>query len=174
MCALVSVWVCHMGAAVKYQIPWRWSYRQSWATWCEYWEPNLCPLEEQQVVLTTEPSLRPQGLLLKSKLHLYYGLPYSWRNVSLNELLEDSLGIEYFIHVWNLSHIMPMLPANLPDALYAVWCKAPWVPCKSHMVTMGSAICYIFKSMSAHCPLTTQTVPEVLQSKVPLVLGPLH
>ena len=34
------------------------SYRQLWAIWHGYWDPNLGPLEEQQALLTTEPSLQ--------------------------------------------------------------------------------------------------------------------
>lgn len=30
-----------------------------------FWEPNTSPLKEQQMLLTTEPSLQPQGLFFE-------------------------------------------------------------------------------------------------------------
>ena len=46
-------------------VSWIWSYRQLWAaTWC--WELNLGPLEEQPVLLTSEPLVQPYPGLFKS------------------------------------------------------------------------------------------------------------
>lgn len=37
------------------------SYRRLFSlTWCGCWELNLCPLEEQQVLVAAEPSLQPK------------------------------------------------------------------------------------------------------------------
>lgn len=48
------------------QTLWSWSYRSVWATWCQGWEQNWGPLEEQEG-LTTVPSLRPGSF----HLHLW-------------------------------------------------------------------------------------------------------
>lgn len=41
--------------------PWNWSHRWLQASLAEFWEPNTGTLEEQQVLLPTEPSLQPQA-----------------------------------------------------------------------------------------------------------------
>jgi hypothetical protein len=38
---------------------------------CRCWEPNPGPLKERQMLLTTEPSLQPQGLLIRSGVMLH-------------------------------------------------------------------------------------------------------
>ena len=45
-----------------YQINWGWSYRQL-SHQCRCWERNPVPLEDQPVLLTTEPSLQPLILI---------------------------------------------------------------------------------------------------------------
>lgn len=44
-----------------------WSYRQLWAPECEWSERNSGPLEEQNKLLTAEPSFQPEGLVLVSQ-----------------------------------------------------------------------------------------------------------
>jgi hypothetical protein len=44
------------------QMTWRWTYRHLTAIWHGCWELNLCPLKEQQAVLTTDLSLQSSGL----------------------------------------------------------------------------------------------------------------
>lgn len=45
------------------QLSWRWSSRCLWTAWHEYREPNSHPLQEEEyVLLTTEPSLKPLTL----------------------------------------------------------------------------------------------------------------
>lgn len=55
---------CHRG----YRISWVWSSRQLWAACHECWELNLDPLQEQLVLLTSEPSsLQAQETFLKDR-----------------------------------------------------------------------------------------------------------
>ena len=48
------------------QVLWNWSRRSLLASQCGCWELNLCPIEEQQVLLTARPSLQPHGLFIIS------------------------------------------------------------------------------------------------------------
>lgn len=43
--------------------PWRWISKQLFAAQYGHWEPNICPMEEQQVLLTTE------AVLFRSRLY---------------------------------------------------------------------------------------------------------
>ena len=43
--------------------------RLLWATWCEFWELNSSPLEEQYVLLNTELSRQPHLLLLLCSIY---------------------------------------------------------------------------------------------------------
>lgn len=70
------VYVCHMHSGayggwkrVSYLLPWNWI-----TDGCEVqsrcWEPNPHPLQEQQMLLATEPSFQPQSFFL-ANLRLY-------------------------------------------------------------------------------------------------------
>lgn len=83
MCVCACVCVVYVQVTIgkrrSCQIPWSWSYSScvSYLTWC--WKPNLVPPQEQQVFLTTEPSLCPPGVPSMSR-----GLnPCTWTAVSL-------------------------------------------------------------------------------------------
>ena len=67
-CVHIRVSICHVSAGVcgsqtGYWISWSWSYRGElwlWAPYCGCWEPNLGLLQEQQLLLTTDPSVQAQ------------------------------------------------------------------------------------------------------------------
>ena len=56
----VCVWV-PSDSRTGHWISWSCSYRQLWTTWSESWQQSPGPLKEQQVLLSTGPSLQPQG-----------------------------------------------------------------------------------------------------------------
>lgn len=54
------VYICRVyadawGSQKRAWEPWRWISKQLFAAQYGHWEPNICPMEEQQVLLTTEP-----------------------------------------------------------------------------------------------------------------------
>jgi hypothetical protein len=70
LCVGVCMWMRVRTEARIILCPWSWSYKQLWATWHGCCEPNLGHLEEQCMLLTTEPSLQPS--LLKINCYLAY------------------------------------------------------------------------------------------------------
>jgi hypothetical protein len=81
MCVYLYIFVCtaFIPGALRGQkrVHWKWSYRWLWATWCGYWESNLDPLQEQQVVLTTDLSSPRTGFLIYSLFKNVYACVYA-------------------------------------------------------------------------------------------------
>jgi hypothetical protein len=64
MCIYLNVYMSRMCMQCPWRPeggvrPWSWSYRVLKATQCGCWKPNPGPLEEQQSLWITEPSLQP-------------------------------------------------------------------------------------------------------------------
>lgn len=74
MCLFVlgCVQVCVGSLETRHQIPQSWSYRVLWAVWRGCWEPYSGPEQQQQALLTAEPSVRllnPRLFMLHKQLH---------------------------------------------------------------------------------------------------------
>lgn len=63
MCLYVDMWTCMLvcvgacGVRQRARTLLSWRYRWLWAVWHGFWDLNSDPLGEQQVLLTTQPSL---------------------------------------------------------------------------------------------------------------------
>lgn len=84
----MSVWVCPtstLKATGGCWIFWSWSYRSLLAAWHGRWELNSSPLEEQEVLLTAEPSLWAPVFLLPGQLSCLL-LGFCYPGASLDQL----------------------------------------------------------------------------------------
>lgn len=76
ICMSLCVYVCRCSVyrSQRHRMSWSWSYRQLWAIRCRMFEPNLGPLQEQCILLTTKPFIHLLILTLKAPLwvlHLF-------------------------------------------------------------------------------------------------------
>lgn len=68
-------------ARSRHQVPWSWSQGSKLFYW--HWEHNLSPLQEQQVLLTTEPSFHRSNTFLIHCVTFFHD-PISLKNVSIH------------------------------------------------------------------------------------------
>lgn len=75
LCVILMCSTCggHKGC----QILWSWSYRWLWSIGYGYWEQNLGPLRENQVFLTSKPSLQPHNSIVSCS-HVQCGGPLTF------------------------------------------------------------------------------------------------
>jgi hypothetical protein len=60
-----------------FQLLWNWSYEWIWSA-CGCWALNSDPLQEQQVILISEPSLTCLPFLMKGLIWLRLGSMHPW------------------------------------------------------------------------------------------------
>ena len=56
----------------RHGISWSWSYRQLWGTQVRCWEPNLGPLQERSMRLTSGPSPQSQIIIFILLFNYYF------------------------------------------------------------------------------------------------------
>lgn len=79
VCGYTWVWDSRRGQ----WIPWSWSCRELLAVRCGHWKLNSDPLQEQQALFTTEPSLQ-LNLCLEKLLAWFKTVLSSWKLKAMN------------------------------------------------------------------------------------------
>lgn len=129
MCEGCWVYTQHECSARKgHWITWGWSYQWLCATHWEFWKPS--PLEEQEGLLTTEPSFPPKPLILNN----WDGIEMRLMQISfLARLKSHSAPGKGLGFAWFLANSSEELLLRTPGFLTPKYhlshgpCSGPWV-----------------------------------------------